>query len=278
MAKRFQKNVFTAWTTRPFLLFLLPLPLLPAVIVSLARGNLLDTSIHLLAITAFLVGAGLTRRGLVEEAEYHLRKIAKAPRLPKKLLGGIGVSIGTFICSYFSVANSLPFSVFLGVLTLGGCYLRYGFDPREDKITIAESHGYSTEEIVQALEEAERKIAVIGQASRNIQNPELKSRLERIQKLAQQIVAVIEEDPRDLRRARRFLNVYLDGAQRVSEGYARTHQRSQSAELETNFRHVLVTIEEVFAEQHRKLLEHDVVDVDVQIEVLTNQLKRQGVI
>ena len=166
----------------------------------------------------------------------------------------------------------------MGALTLGGVYLRYGFDPREDKMTATETHGFSTQEIIQAVEEAERKIAVIDQARRHIRNPELTNRLERIQNLAHQIVGVIEENPQDLRRARRFLNVYLDGAQRVCEGYARTHQRGQSVELETNFRNVLITIEDVFAQQHRKLLERDIMDVDVQIEVLTKQLKSQGII
>jgi hypothetical protein len=41
---------------------------------------------------------------------------------------------------------------------------------------------------------------------------------------------------------------------------------------------VLGSIEGVFIEQHQKLLEHDVLDLDVQIEVLTKQLEREGVV
>ena len=87
----------------------------------------------------------------------------------------------------------------------------------------------------------------------------------------------MEEDPADIRRARRFLNVYLDGAKRVSEGYARTHSRTKQDDLESNFRNVLTTIEDVFDQQHQKLLEHDQLDLDVQIDVLSQQLKKQGV-
>ncbi len=83
---------------------------------------------------------------------------------------------------------------------------------------------------------------------------------------------------RDLRRARKFLNVYLDGAHKVTEGYAKTHARVAAPELDDNFRRVLITIEEVFQEQQQKLLETDITDLDVQIEVLTTQLKREGVI
>jgi hypothetical protein len=40
----------------------------------------------------------------------------------------------------------------------------------------------------------------------------------------------------------------------------------------------LITIEDVFAEQERKLLETDLMDLDVQIEVLAKQLKREGIV
>ena len=96
--------------------------------------------------------------------------------------------------------------------------------------------------------------------------------------LAGDILKLLEEDPRDLRRARKFLNVYLDGAQKVTEGYAKTHARVAAPDLDDNFRRVLVTIEEVFQEQQQKLLETDITDLDVQIEVLATQLKREGVI
>ncbi|HAO32370.1 MAG TPA: hypothetical protein DCQ84_05350, partial [Candidatus Competibacteraceae bacterium] len=102
--------------------------------------------------------------------------------------------------------------------------------------------------------------------------------LRRIVGQARQILTMLEEDPRDLRRARKFLNVYLDGAKQVTEGYAKTHGRLNTPELENNFRQVLATIEEVFGEQRQKLLEADLTDLDVQIEVLTTQLKREGVV
>ena len=54
--------------------------------------------------------------------------------------------------------------------------------------------------------------------------------------------------------------------------------RVAAPDLDDNFRRVLVTIEEVFQEQQQKLLETDITDLDVQIEVLATQLKREGVI
>ena len=48
--------------------------------------------------------------------------------------------------------------------------------------------------------------------------------------------------------------------------------------MKDNFRKVLATIEDVFVEQHEKLLENDVLDLDVQIEVVRLQLEREGVV
>ena len=130
----------------------------------------------------------------------------------------------------------------------------------------------------QALEEARLKIASIDRASRSIHNQELNRRLRRIINRAMAILTSIADDPAMLQRSRKFLKVYLDGAQQVTEGYARLHPEQRPGQLEENFRNVLVTIEDTFEEQQRKLLEKDMMDLDVKIEVLTTQLKNEGVI
>jgi len=79
-------------------------------------------------------------------------------------------------------------------------------------------------------------------------------------------------------RARKFLKVYLDGAQQVTEGYARMHATDNTEQLEDNFRRVLTTIETVIADQQQKLKENNVSELDVQIEVLQMQLENEGVV
>lgn len=278
MPMRFKKNPVQALSNQAYLLFLLPLPLIPALFIVLIKGDFTRLLVYLITFALFLGGALLTRSGLQAQAEYNRRKIARAPKIPFKNIGAVTVSLATFVCAYLAVRHQLAFSVALGLLTSFGFYLTYGLDPRRDKAIAVNSHGYTTAEVVEAIKQAELKIADIDAAAQSIRNLELRGRLRRISKQAHKILRVIEEDPRDLRRARKFLYVYLDGAKTVSEGYVRTHQRSQSAELETNFRNVLITIENVFREQHAKLLENDVLDLDVQIEVLATQLKREGVV
>lgn len=264
------------WPSRAWLLLVLPLPLLAGAVVALSKGALGNLVANAASFVLLLYGAVLARQGLAEEAEYHRRKVARPPRVPRKTLAGLLTAAGTMIGAYFGASYSPVISACFGVGAFVGFAMFYGLDPRTEKV-IQARRGVTTEEVIEAVAEAERSIAAIDRASREIRGRELTERLRRISALAKNIIDIIEDDPRDLRRARKFLHVYLEGAKRVSEGYARTHRHGTSEELEDNFRRVLVTIEDVFKEQHQKLLENNVLDLDVQIEVLSTQLEREGV-
>ena len=56
----------------------------------------------------------------------------------------------------------------------------------------------------------------------------------------------------DAGRARRFLNVYLDSAERVTREYARTHRQLRNRPLEENFRTLLIELEGSVEEQRRR--------------------------
>jgi len=278
-AKRYKPKQQQRQKTKPkgLLLLILPLPLIFAVLVSLGKGALGAVLVNSLGFALFILGAILARKGFRIEQEYHRRKIARAPSLPYKIIAGIIVASATGITAYggvgYSTLNSLAFSI----ATFIGYYLLYGIDPRQDKMgsTIA---GVTAKEVLDALEEAETTIENIDTAAAKIGNRELRQRLSRITTQARAVLHALEEDPKDLRRARKFLVVYLESTQQVTEGYARTHKKVGSQQLEDNFRRVLDSIEHTFKEQQEKLLKNDVFDLDVQIEVLQAQLKREGII
>ncbi len=277
MAERYQSAPARLPSTKGFLLFLLPLPVLLAALVALGRGSLGGLLGNAAGYALFLAGALLLRHGLLSEGEFARRRVAKAP-WPLKMVGSGVIALATGVTAWLGAHYPPAMAGAFGLAALLGCYLNYGFDPRTAKRFTDHDGVDTTDRVLEALEQAESSIAAIEQASRDIRNTELNNRLRRIARLARDILKLLEEDPRDLRRARKFLNVYLDGAQQVIEGYAKTHGRVSAPELEDNFRRVLITIEEVFSEQQQKLLESDVTDLDVQIEVLTTQLKREGVI
>ena len=173
--------------------------------------------------------------------------------------------------------HSFLVSLAFGLGAMTGMVLLYGVDPSQEKM-IAGSHGYTAEEISQTIDEAEAKILEIELANKQIHNRDLNQRIRIICAHAGEILGKLEEDPGDIRRARKFLNVYLDGALKVTEGYADMQRKHQSEQLTQNFDNVLQTIESVFIEQKRRLLEDDVLDRDGKIEVLAAQLKNEGVI
>ncbi|MGB5832959.1 MAG: 5-bromo-4-chloroindolyl phosphate hydrolysis family protein [Thiohalocapsa sp.] len=252
------------------LLFLLPLPVVAAAAVSLAQGQLIPLLGNVIAYGLFLGGALLVRRGLLSA------RGLIPERMPVKTFGSVLISLATGTTAWLGAGHHPAIAIAFALIALLGCYLTYGFDLRT-RHSALDGQGIGADARM-TLARADQSIAAIEQASRDIRQPELNSRLRRIAELAREILNRLEEDPRDLRRTRKFLNVYLDGVQTVVEGYANTHDRVSAPELDERFRHALVTIEDVFQEQQQKLLESDVDNLDLQIEVLTQQLKREGIL
>jgi 5-bromo-4-chloroindolyl phosphate hydrolysis protein len=265
------------YSPRGLLLYILPLSLIPATIIALGKGHFFAIIVNAAGFAAYMLGAWCLRKGLRLEREYLNSRIASVPETSLKLTAAIIISVATFVIAWLGAQQSLFVALLFGAGAFLGMFLSYGLDPMRKK-ELAGADGYSGQEILQVLEESSKKIRSIEMANDKINNSELNQRIDRICDTADNILKEIESDPRDLRRARKFLNTYLDGAKQVTEGYARTHQKTQTGELEQNFRNVLETIETVFQEQQQKLLEDDVFDLDVQIEVLSTQLKREGIV
>ncbi|WP_027160211.1 5-bromo-4-chloroindolyl phosphate hydrolysis family protein [Methylobacter luteus] len=274
--KRFVADTLQRYSPRGLLLYFLPLALIPATFIALGKGHLLGVLVNAIGFGLYMLAAWCVRKGLQAEHIYNKSRIARPPQ-PLKMTAAIIAALTTGMVAWLGAGRPLPVALLFAVGAFLGMYLSYGFDPRKEKNIVA-AHGYSRDEILQTLEDSSRIIRGIEQANDRIRNAELNQRIERICEIADSILAEIEADPRDIRRARKFLNVYLDGARQVTEGYAKTHPQTQSGELEQNFRNVLETIESVFQEQHQKLLEEDVFDLDVKIEVLATQLKREGIL
>lgn len=255
------------------LLFLMPLPVLIAAIIHLVKGNIFASLTAGTLFAGFMVAAVVARHGFKLEHQFNQKKFAKAPGTPFKSVAAIILSVTTGLTAFLLSDYGLFASILIGIVTMLGFYLAYGMDPRrttDGNISL----GVSADEIFEALEAAEIRIETIEKARKSIRNIEFDQHLKRIIEKARGILTLIEEDPKDLARARKFLKVYLDGTARVTESYAKTHGRDATTEvLDSNFQEVLNSIEATFDEQHKKLLENDQFDLDVKIEVLKTQLK-----
>lgn len=261
---------------RGVLLYILPLPLALAALVSLASGSFPAAVAAAAALALVVGGAYLNRRGLVEELVAPERRYTRPSRLPYKYLGAALVGAGTALAAYAAVGQGLPVSLAFGLLAVVGFHLAYGL-PRPGVPLSRPSPGDTDRPLRRALEQAEGRVIAIDKAALGVRNVELEQRLRRIAVQGRAILDLIAERPEQLYRARKFLNVYLEGAERVAARYARTHRLARGGELERNFRAVLVEIESVFERQRVRLLDQDVLDLDVQMAVLRQRLEQEGI-
>ena len=254
----------------------MPLPLLLFSLIALLKGDLFKALTGGVLFFGFMLTAMVARHGFKTEFDLKNRRVINIRVTPFKSISALLLGICTGLTAFFLVSYGILSSIFLGFVASMGFILTYGKDPSK---TSRSSLGNHAEEVLVALDNAEIKINNIEHACRKIKNIEFNQQLKKIIKKAREILDVIEDDPKDLSRARKFLTVYLDGTQRVTESYAKTHyNKATNSTLDGNFQEVLTSIKETFNEQHQKLLKNDQFDLDVKIEVLKTQLEREGVV
>lgn len=188
----------------------------------------------------------------------------------------MALGFGTAVAAIGGAGHGVPVGIAFGALAVLGYHLVYGLEPLNagPRIPAGDKEARAVAEV---LAEAEGRLINLERAATAIGNTELRQRLARIAAQGRGMLEQIAERPSDLRRARRFLTVFLEGTEQVSDGYVRAHHHVETGELEQNFRNVLVSIEDEFIRQRERLRQADVLDLDVQIEVLKKQLEQEGI-
>lgn len=264
-------NNHTAW-----LLYFYSLPYLFSIIVKLLNGEI----VHLVLVAAVFVGIVLAATwmttGLKNKDNYLIRKYPNNRPFPMMFLASLVVGVSTFVIAWLIVGYNLFTGIGFGLAATIGCWLWYGMDPVKSK-HISFNDVNDSDKALEILQYSESLIISIENSNNQLTNPELSKRLNKITSTARDVLTVLYENPKKITKARRFLNTYLNGAESVVQRYAKTHKESGVAKLEGNFTEVLANIEEVFTEQHEKLLSSDIFDLDVDIEVLNTLLKKQGI-
>lgn len=270
-----RRGIAWAGAARAAALFVLPLPLLVAITAALVRGDVNRLALSGGAL-ALLWGAGiLDFKALVAEARYFLGEAPDPPVVPLKTVSAILTAIGVALAALAGGHDVLAALAFAG-LGLGGHLAFFGLDVKPARIQVVEVAGVDVAAVTLQLKQAYGRLRGIERAGQKIALPEFRERLLRITGIGRAIVGEIEHAPAEAGRARRFLNLYLDSAERITQDYARTHGRLRNQPLDENFRTLLVDLENNFAEQHKRLVQRDQLSLDVDIEVLNTRLKREG--
>jgi len=262
---------YTAW-----LIYIYSLPYLFSLLAKLVNGEVLNLVLIATILVILMLAAVWMGTGLKNKNNYLIRKYPNNTPFPMMFLASLLVGIASLLAAWLVVGYNLFAGIGFGVASTVGCWLWYGLDPVKSK-HISFNDINDSEMALDILQTSESLVINIENASMKIVNNEMSQRLDRITSQARDVLNVLYTSPKKITKARRFLNTYLTGAESVVKRYAETHNEANVQKLEENFREVLVNIEQVFQEQHEKLLSSDAFDLDVDIEVLNTLLKKQGI-
>lgn len=256
---------------RTNVLFLAPLPLAIRAFFQEPTG----LALTLAALALLLLSAWLTRDGVLAHEAYDARKVARRPALPRKLLGSILAGAGLFAATSVG-QDGLLNPIIFGVLGFALHSFAFGLDPMKSKG--AEGiDAFQQDRVAKAVDGAEKHLIAMKDAILRSGDRRLETRVERFQITARKMFRTVEEDPRDLTAARRYLGVYLQGARDATVKFADIYARTRDTNAKADYEALLDDMEQNFAARTEAFLSNDKNDLNVEIEVLRERLMREGV-
>lgn len=274
---------------RSLAMYVFPSPLLAAALGAVGESGLQMVA-FLVAYAVLMFGAYLLNEGQKAQAEYNARAIAKPPAFPRKVCAAVLAGIGVFIASWMSApaadggalaqaaafGGSILNALIFGALTTGAHLAAFGIDPMKSKgLEDRNIDASEMERVSAAIDKAEAKLKSIETLAHKLRDREIDTRVTALNAVVRQMIKLVEEDPRDLSRARKFLGVYLKGAEDATQKYADNHERLNDPKLRDDYLALLADLESGFQRGKDSLLVDDRADLEVEIEVLRERLDQE---
>lgn len=256
---------------RSNLMFVPPAVLL---LMSLTDGAA-GLALGLIGATVWTLAAWLLREGLRAESAYNARKVARRPALPRKVAASLLTGFGAALAAWKAEPGLLIAATY-GVATLALHITAFGIDPMKDK-GVEGSDKFQQSRVARVVDDAEEYLTAMTDAVLRAQDRQIEARVEQFQSVAREMFRTVEEDPRDLTAARKYLTVYLLGARDATVKFADIYSRSGDAQSRADYLALLDDLEQGFAARNRKMLLEDRSDLTIEIEVLRDRLQREGV-
>ncbi len=231
--------------------------------------------ISLIAAGILTLAAWLLRDGLRAAAAYDARTIARRPALPRKMLASALTGIGVALAAWTGDSGIIG-SVLYGVAATGLHVAAFGIDPLRDK-RIEGVDVYQQDRVARVVDEAEEYLSATTTHANSLNDRALDSRVAAFTAAARRMIRTVEEDPRDLTEARRYLGVYLMGARDATVKFVEVAKKGPDAKARTDYEALLTDLEQNFASRTAKMLEGGKADMDIEIKVLRDRLQREGV-
>lgn len=250
------------------------IPPILLVFMSLNDGAL-GLVLGLMAATVLSGAALLLREGLKAEAAYRARKVAERPALPRKILAAALTGSGVALAAYKNDPGVLA-PVLYGIAALGLHVAAFGIDPLTSK-GMEGVDSYQKGRVARVVDEAEQHLASMTAALLRISDRPVQDRLAQFQTTARTLIRTVEEDPRDLTGARKYLSVYLLGARDATIKFADIYANTRDSQARDDYLALLDDLDKNFAARTQKSLLEDKTDLNIEIEVLRERLSREGV-
>jgi hypothetical protein len=234
------------------------------------------------ALVTALIGAGvltlaawMLQEGLEAEAAYNARKVARRPALPRKMIATALTGIGVVIAAYLGDSGVIGAALY-GIAAAGLHTATFGIDPMRDK-RMEGVDTFQQDRVARVVDEAEAHLGVMKSQIAGLSDRRLTGRVSDFQAIARRMIRTVEEDPRDLTGARKFLGVYLMGARDATIKFVDLYGRNKDADVRASYEALLTDLEQNFAARTDKMLLDDRSDMDIEINVLRDRLQREGV-
>ncbi len=250
---------------------------LPAVILLFTSltGGATVLALAVIGAALLTLAAWLLREGLRAEAAYDARKVARRPSIPRKMLAtvltGLGIGIAA-LAGGSGVLDSTLYALIAAALHIAS----FGIDPLKSK-RMEGIDDFQQDRVARVVDEAEAHLAVMSQQVERLNDRALEKRVSAFQNVAKKMIRTVEEDPRDLTGARKFLGVYLMGAKDATIKFVELYSRSKDSDVKASYEELLTDLEKNFDARTEKMLLDDRSDMDVEIKVLRDRLQREGV-
>lgn len=221
-----------------------------------------------------LLAAWLLRDGVRAEDAYNERKVARRPAIPRKIFASVltGVGVGLLI---FGGQWNLLTAPLVGVVAGGLHLFSFGLDPLKSK-GLEGVDKFQSDRVARKVEEAESLLEAMGDAIKRAGDRQLEARVEAFQATAREMFRTVEEDPRDLTQARKYMGVYLQGARDATVKFADLYARNRDPGVRADYVTLLDDLETNFSARTDRMLLSDRSDLDVEIEVLRERLNRDS--
>ncbi|MCG3268975.1 5-bromo-4-chloroindolyl phosphate hydrolysis family protein [Yoonia sp. I 8.24] len=221
------------------------------------------------------LAAWLLQEGLVAQAAYDARKVARRPAIPRKMMASALTGIGIAIAAYTGDSGIIG-SVLYGLAALGLHVAAFGIDPLTDK-RMDGIDDFQQDRVARVVDKAEAHLQTMQEQIDILDDRKLTMRVAAFQTVARKMIRTVEEDPRDLSGARKFLGIYLQGARDATIKFVDLYGRKPDSDARTNYEALLDDLETNFAARTDTLMRDDRSDMDIEINVLRDRLQREGV-